>query len=66
MTTTWTIGVDAETAELRERLAKKFPLTTKHKIAKLCLAYGVRAMARAPELLVEEAANGVPEQEVQT
>jgi hypothetical protein len=56
MTTTWTIGVDADNAELRERLAKKYPLTSKHKIAKLCLAYATRAMARAPELLVEEAA----------
>ena len=56
MTTTWTVGVDAETIELRERLAERHPLTTRHKIAKLCLRYGVRAMARAPELLLEEAA----------
>jgi hypothetical protein len=52
MTTTWTIGVDAETAELRERLSKKFPLVSKHRLAKLCLAYGVRAAARCPELLL--------------
>lgn len=54
MATTWTVGVDAETIELRERLAKRFPLTSKHKIAKLCLAYGVRSAERDPSLLIEE------------
>jgi hypothetical protein len=54
--TTWTIATDAETAELRRRIAARFPLVSPHKIARLALRYGIRSIERAPELLIEEAA----------
>lgn len=55
MATSWTIAVDEQTVRLRDEISEKYPLVSKHRIAKLCLQHGTRAIAQEPSLLEEEA-----------
>jgi hypothetical protein len=53
---TWTIIADAESAAWREQIARRFPLVSPHKIARLAMRYGLRSAVLDPSILIEEAA----------
>lgn len=57
---TWTLHADCESQELIQQISKHYPLVPRHKLLRLCLRYGLRAVASNPRLLVQEAETRSP------
>lgn len=63
---TWTIIADPESAGWRAKIAEHYPLVSAHRIARLCMRYGLRSAAINPDLLIEEAAYTDTEDTIRT